>query len=77
MVSEATERVDTDIHGSSIADQKSRRKMFRDESIYPEPEKFDPERFLKGGKIDSSVRDPEERVFGAGRRCGICDCGFQ
>ena len=52
------------------------RKVFRDESIYPKPEDFDPERFLKGGKLDPSVRDPEERVFGAGRRCGFCDCGL-
>jgi len=43
-------------------------KMFRDESVYPAPETFNPERFLKGGRLDLSVRDPEERVFGAGRR---------
>ena len=42
--------------------------MFRDETIYPAPETFDPERYLKDGKLDPSVRDPEERVFGAGRR---------
>lgn len=44
--------------------------MFYDESTYPAPHTYDPERFLKGGKIDPSVRDPEERVFGSGRR--IC-----
>jgi len=49
-------------------------KMFRDESVYPEPEKFDPERFLKDGKLNPSIRDPEERVFGAGRR--ICPGRF-
>ena len=50
--------------------------MFRDESIYPTPETFDPERFIKDGKLDPSVRDPEERIFGAGRRCGLCYYDF-
>jgi cytochrome P450 len=40
----------------------------RDPSIYPDPETFNPDRFLKDGKIDPSVFNPENRVFGAGRR---------
>ena len=40
----------------------------RDESVYPEPETFNPERFLKDGKIDPTVRDPNSFVFGYGRR---------
>ena len=40
----------------------------RDPSIYPDPETFNPDRFLKDGKIDPSVFNPEDRVFGAGRR---------
>jgi len=39
-----------------------------DEIIYHEPQTYDPERFLKNGRFDSSVRDPEDRVFGSGRR---------
>ena len=50
--------------------------MFHDEAIYPKPRTFDPERFLKDGELDRSVKDPEERVFGVGRRCGYCDCGL-
>ena len=38
------------------------------EAVYPEPQKYDPERFLKDGRLDGSVPDPEERVFGSGRR---------
>jgi len=49
-------------------------KMFRDESIYPKPQTFDPERFLKDGKLDPSISSPEERTFGAGRR--ICPGRF-
>lgn len=44
--------------------------IFHDPSVYPEPHIFNPERFLKDGKLDRSVRDPEDRVFGSSRR--IC-----
>jgi len=40
----------------------------RDPNIYPDPETFNPDRFLKDGKIDPSVFNPEDRIFGAGRR---------
>ena len=40
----------------------------RDPNIYPDPEAFNPDRFLKDGKIDPLVFSPEDRVFGAGRR---------
>jgi len=40
----------------------------RDPTIYPDPETFNPDRFLKDGKIDPSVFNPEDRIFGAGRR---------
>ena len=42
--------------------------MSRDPVAYPEPDKFIPERFLKEGKIDTSVRDPLKFQFGFGRR---------
>ena len=40
----------------------------RDPNIYPNPETFNPDRFLKDGKINPLVLNPEDRVFGTGRR---------
>lgn len=45
------------------------RGIFHDEAVYPDSHAFNPDRFLaKDGKIDPSVPDPENRVFGSGRR---------
>jgi len=53
----------------------SGRGICHDEKVYPGPETFSPERFLgPDGKIDPSVKDPEARIFGSGRRWGVyCD----
>ena len=42
--------------------------MLNDERDYPEPREFKPERFLKNGELDKSVRDPMDIAFGFGRR---------
>jgi cytochrome P450 len=42
--------------------------ILRNPNIYPDPEAFNPDRFLKDGKINPLVFNPEDRVFGAGRR---------
>ncbi|KAH9899373.1 O-methylsterigmatocystin oxidoreductase [Cubamyces lactineus] len=44
--------------------------MARDQKAYPNPEEFQPERFLKDGALDPTVRDPQKYAFGFGRR--IC-----
>lgn len=44
------------------------RAMFHDEKIYPDSYTFNPDRFIKEGKIDLSVQDPELIAFGFGRR---------
>ncbi|KIY69044.1 cytochrome P450 [Cylindrobasidium torrendii FP15055 ss-10] len=35
---------------------------------YPDPMKFNPDRFMKDGKLDPNVRDPSCAAFGFGRR---------
>ncbi|KAE9398746.1 cytochrome P450 [Gymnopus androsaceus JB14] len=42
--------------------------MCHDEEIYKYPDVFDPDRFMKGDSIDTSVRDPRQMIFGFGRR---------
>ncbi|KDR82191.1 hypothetical protein GALMADRAFT_222059 [Galerina marginata CBS 339.88] len=42
--------------------------MLNDERDYPLPREFRPERFLKNGSLDKSVRDPMDIAFGFGRR---------
>jgi hypothetical protein len=43
--------------------------MTRDEEVYPDPESFKPERFIKSGTLNKDIRDPRDIVFGFGRRC--------
>ncbi|KAH6919340.1 cytochrome P450 98A3 [Coprinopsis sp. MPI-PUGE-AT-0042] len=42
--------------------------IFRDPAIYPDPYEFRPERFLKDGKINPDILDPNACAFGFGRR---------
>ncbi|PIL29308.1 cytochrome P450 [Ganoderma sinense ZZ0214-1] len=42
----------------------------RDPNVYPDPDVFMPERFLKDGELNPDVRDPATFAFGYGRR--IC-----
>ncbi|KZP04234.1 cytochrome P450 [Athelia psychrophila] len=44
--------------------------ILNDPTVYPDPSVFNPERFLRDGKIDPEVQDPQVAVFGYGRR--IC-----
>ena len=56
------------IHLSLLLKPLFYRAMLNDERIYPEPQIFKPERFLKNGQLDTSVRDPMDIAFGFGRR---------
>ena len=45
-----------------------------DPTVYDNPEEFRPERFIRDGKLDTSVRDPFAFTFGYGRRSvGLTD----
>ena len=46
------------------------RAYSRDPAVYPDPETFNPERWLKDGRLNPDVRDSETIAFGYGRR--IC-----
>ena len=39
-----------------------------DRKVFNKPQEFQPERFLKNGKLNPDVRDPDCAVFGFGRR---------
>jgi cytochrome P450 len=48
------------------------RNISRDESVYVEPHKFNPDRFLESvDELTAKRRDPENFVFGFGRRVCI------
>jgi cytochrome P450 len=44
------------------------RAMLHNEAIYPEPFEFNPDRFMKDGKLNPDIRNPGHATFGFGRR---------
>jgi hypothetical protein len=44
------------------------RAMLNNEADYPDPSSFNPERYLKNGRLDPRIRDPALMAFGFGRR---------
>lgn len=59
------------------------RGILHDPKMYPNPSAFEPERYLKGGKLNTEdVLDPEDIAFGFGRRyvkirpCTLSECSI-
>ena len=44
------------------------RSILNDPKAFNDPQEFQPERYLKDGKLNPDVRDPECAAFGFGRR---------
>ncbi|KAF9476782.1 cytochrome P450 [Pholiota conissans] len=44
--------------------------ILHNEKVYPDPFKFNPDRFIKDGRLDPSIPDPADACWGFGRR--IC-----
>lgn len=44
------------------------RAIFYDEKMYPEPETFNPDRFMRDGESNPDVLDSKLVAFGFGRR---------
>jgi Cytochrome P450 len=52
------------------------RAMTRDEHMYPEPELFNPERFMNEAGTETDSTDPKDFIFGFGRRQVMMMCPF-
>ena len=47
------------------------RSILHDPEVFKDPMEFQPERYLKDGKLNPDVRDPDCAAFGFGRRSVI------
>ena len=45
------------------------RACMHNPDVYPEPDTFNPDRFIQDGKLRDDILDPASIVFGFGRRC--------
>ena len=54
-----------------VPDKYTHRAMLHDPRRYPDPDEFIPERFLDGDATNEGVIDPNNIIFGFGRRCVI------
>ncbi|KAJ3008327.1 hypothetical protein NUW54_g3194 [Trametes sanguinea] len=65
---------DTELHGyhipASTAVVPNIWACMHDPRFYPEPERFNPDRFIRDGQLDRGALDPSDFAFGFGRR--IC-----
>jgi cytochrome P450 len=50
------------------AQLKLLRSMLYNEEVYPSPNVFNPDRFIKDGVLNQEIQDPRDIVFGFGRR---------
>ena len=44
------------------------RTLMHDPNVFPDPLEYKPERYLKNGRLDPTVRSPTVAAFGFGRR---------
>ena len=56
------------LHKISILNTKKYRAILHDPEVFPDPEIFNPERFIKDGRLDEAIRNPLSYAFGFGRR---------
>ena len=53
------------------------RAILHDENVFTDPGEYRPERYLKEGRLDTAVRQPEVCAFGVGRRYQPISTYFQ
>ena len=52
------------------------RHILHDPEVFDNPHEFQPERYLKDGKLNLNVRDPDCAAFGFGRRSVYPRCSL-
>jgi hypothetical protein len=58
----------TSFFPGTLSTDQQYRTILHDPEVYPNPEKYDPERWLKDGKLNPAIQDSSTAAFGFGRR---------